>query len=56
MSDKPQPPYVNPYPHNGHVDLVRPDGGHDYIDVKNPAAAEVIKQTYVAQVQEQRSK
>jgi hypothetical protein len=26
-----QPPYVNPYPHNGHVDLQLPHGPHEYI-------------------------
>jgi hypothetical protein len=24
-------PWVNPYPHNGHVDLVQPNGSHQYI-------------------------
>jgi len=50
MSDgKPQPPYVNPYPHNGHVDIVQLNGRHDYIEVQDPYAAEVIKQAYLHQ-------
>jgi hypothetical protein len=48
--DKPQKPYVNPYPHNGHVDIVQPNTGqHEHIPVKNPAAAEVIKHAYLNQ-------
>lgn len=50
MLTKPIPPYVNPYPHNGHVDIVQPKtGAHVYIPVQNPAAAEVIKQVYIHQ-------
>lgn len=37
-------PYVNPYPHNGHVDTVQPNTGmHQHIEVRDLAAAQAIR-------------
>lgn len=55
MSDQPQAPWVNPYPHRDHVDIVQPNGAHEWIDVQDRLAAEVIKHAYQQGVQEDRN-
>jgi hypothetical protein len=65
----PQTPWVNPHPHpsinGGHVDLQRPDGGHDYIglgqsqvpgatDAQRALGALAIQGAYEAQVRQGR--
>lgn len=50
MSDKPQGPYVNPYPHLHagqtpplHVDLVHANGAHTHINVQDKLGAMAIR-------------
>lgn len=44
MANQFSKPYVNPYPHNGHVDIVQPNtSAHEHIDVQNRLGAKAIQ-------------